>query len=253
MMMKTGKSVSILLAALALFALSVPVLAASLDGRIESSARKSYVFQTYLKGDDIDIKSRQGVVTLTGLVSDSSHKALARDTVAGMPGVKSVDEKLEVRGTPPAENSDTWLLNKVKVTLLMHRSVSGTGTQVDVKDGVVTLRGTAHNQAQKELTTEYAKDVDGVKEVRNEMTVLEHPKKSRSAGEKIDDASITSLVKMTLLYHRSTSALHTKVSTKRGVVTLSGTANSLEQFNLAGKLALDVNGVKDVKNNLSVQ
>jgi len=49
--------------------------------------------------------------------------------------------------------------------------VSAGKTEVDVKDGIVTLQGEATSQAQKDLTTEYAKDVEGVKEVKNEMTV----------------------------------------------------------------------------------
>jgi len=43
---------------------------------------------------------------------------------------------------------------------------------------------------------------------------------------KIDDASITAQVKMTLLYHRSTSALNTSVTTKKGVVILGGKASN---------------------------
>jgi osmotically-inducible protein OsmY len=38
--------------------------------------------------------------------------------------------------------------------------------------------------------------------------------------ESIDDASITALVKTTLLYHRSTSTLGVTVETKNGVVKL---------------------------------
>ena len=66
--------------------------------RIESSAKKSYVFKNYLKDDDIKIQSKDGAVTLTGTVSEESHKSLARETVAGLPGVKSVDNRLEVKG-----------------------------------------------------------------------------------------------------------------------------------------------------------
>ena len=89
-------------------------------------------------------------------------------------------------------------------------------TEVDAKDGIVTLQGKATSQAQKDLTTEYAKDVEGVKDVKNEMTVSKTAKKTRptAMGEKIDDASITAQVKMTLLFHRSTSALNTTVATK---------------------------------------
>ncbi|MEN6473831.1 MAG: BON domain-containing protein [Syntrophaceae bacterium] len=234
-------------AVLALLMFSVSAHASKMDTRIESTAKQSYVFKTYLKADDIKIQSMDGVITLTGTVSEESHKSLARETVASLPGVKSVDNKLEVKGEPATANSDAWLRDKVKATLLFHRSVSA-GTTVDVKDGVVTLRGDAANQAQKELTTEYAKDVEGVKDVKNEMTVTKTVKKSQTAGEKIDDASITAQVKMTLLYHRSTSALNTKVETKDGVVTLHGKASNAAESDLATKLAKDVHGVKGVKN-----
>ena len=252
MKMKTMYRVS-LMVAVALLAIGVPVHATNMDDRIESSAKKSYVFKTYLRDDDIKIQSRDGVVTLTGIVSEEYHKSLAEETMAGLPGVKNVDNRLEIKGAPPTVNSDAWIRNKVKVTLLFHRSVSAGATEVDVKEGIVTLRGDAASQAQKELTTEYAKDVEGVKDVNNEMTVTKTSKKTRTVGEKIDDASITAQVKTTLLFHRSTSAINTKVETKRGVVTLYGKASNAAESNLATKLANDVNGVKGVKNRMTIE
>jgi osmotically-inducible protein OsmY len=58
---------------------------------------------------------------------------------------------------------------------------------------------------------------------------------------------------MTLLYHRSTSALNTSVTTKNGVVTLGGKAKNATEKDLATKLADDVNGVKGVKNRMAVE
>jgi hyperosmotically inducible protein len=251
--MKAIYSISLMAAAVALLALSAPAHASKMDNRIELSAKQSYLFNTYLTGDDIKIESRDGVVTLTGIVANIFNKSIAEETVAGLPGVKSVDNRLEIKGAPLTENSDAWLRDKVKVTLLFHRSVSAGTTEVDVKDGIVTLRGKATSRAQKELTTEYAKDVEGVKEVNNEMTVTKTSKMKRTVGEKIDDASITAQVKITLLYHRSTSAINTKVETKLGVVTLYGKARNAAEMNLATKLANDVNGVKDVKNRMTIE
>jgi hyperosmotically inducible periplasmic protein len=250
--MKTSYRVSLMLAAVALLAISLPVHASKVDDRIESAAGKSYVFKTYLKGDDIKIKSIDGIVTLTGTISEESHKALAGETVAGLPGVKTVDNRLEVKGGGAKENPDAWLMMKVKSTLLFHRSVSGVKTEVNVKDGIVTLQGEAASQAEMDLTTEYAKDVDGVKDVKNEMKVTKPSKKTRTVGEKIDDASITALVKVTLLYHRSTSALNTAVTTKKGVVTLGGKAKDAAEKDLASKLVNDVYGVKKVKNVMTI-
>ena len=249
-MKKMYRLVVMMVAAVALLALSMPVYA-SKDSRIESSAKKSHVFMTYLKADDITIQSKDGAVTLTGTVSEESHKSLAQETVAGLPGVKSVDNRLEVKGTSPAMNTDAWITAKVKTMLLFHRNVSAM-TEVNTTNGIVTLQGKATSQAQKDLTTEYAKDVEGVKDVKNEMTIAKTSKKTQTVSRKVDDASITALVKMTLLYHRSTSALNTKVTTSNGVVTLSGTASNAAEKDLATKFAKDVNGVKSVKNQMTI-
>ena len=232
---------------------SPPLRAAGTDSRIESSAAKSYVFKTYLKDDSIKTVSKDGVVTLTGTVAEASHKSLAENTVESLPGVKSVDNQLVVSGEQPAEHSDMWITTKVKTALLFHRHVSATGTTVYTKDGIVTLQGEASSQAQKELTTEYAKDIDNVKEVKNEMTIATTPAiASETTGDKIDDASITGQVKSSLLSHRSTSAIHTGVSTTDGVVTVTGIAKNDAEKSLVTKLATDINGVTSVVNNMTI-
>jgi osmotically-inducible protein OsmY len=107
--------------------------------------------------------------------------------------------------------------------------------------------------AQKELTTEYAKDVDNVKEVKNNMTIAKTPATpDATLGDKIDDASITAQVKSSLLSHHSTSALHTTVSTTDGVVTLSGIAKNDAEKSLVTKLVNDINGVNSVVNNMTI-
>ena len=232
---------------------SSPLRAASTDSRIESSAAKSYTFKTYLKNDSIKTVSKDGIVTLTGTVAEESHKSMAENTVASLPGVKSVDNQLKVSGEQPAEHSDAWITTKVKTALLFHRHVSATGTTVYTKDGVVTLQGEASSLAQKELTTEYARDIDNVKEVKNEMTIAKTPATPKETmGDKIDDASITAQVKSSLLSHHSTSAMHTGVSTTDGVVTLSGVARNDAEKSLVTKLATDINGVTSVINNMTV-
>ena len=232
---------------------SAPLRAASTDSRIESSAAASFTFKTTLKDDSITTDSKDGVVTLTGTVSEASHKSLAENTVASLPGVRSVDNQLVVTGEQPAEHSDAWITMKVKTALLFHRNVSATATSVYTKDGVVTLQGEATSMAQKELTTEYAKDIDNVKEVQNNMTVAATAVAPDStAGDKVDDASITAEVKSSLFSHRSTSALHTGVTTADGVVTLTGVAQNDAEKSLVTKLATDINGVTSVVNNMTV-
>jgi osmotically-inducible protein OsmY len=253
MKMKTNHTLA-LMAAVGTMLVSSPTLrAADTDSRIESSAANSYTFKNYLKDDSIKTDSKNGVVTLTGTVADASHKSMAENTVASLPGVKSVDNQLVVSGEQPAEHSDAWITAKVKTTLLFHRNVSATGTTVYTKDGVVTLQGEASSMAQKELTTEYAKDIDNVKEVNNEMTIAKTTgTPDATIGDKIDDASITAEIKSSLLSHHSTSAIHTTVSTTDGVVTVGGIAKNEAEKSLVTKLATDINGVTSVINNMTI-
>jgi osmotically-inducible protein OsmY len=251
MKIKSSYTLALLMATSTLLVSSTSLRASDLDDRIESSAKKSHVFKTYLKDDSIKTESKNGAVTLTGTVAEESHKSLAENTVESLPGVISVNNQLKVKAGSPPEHSDAWVSAKVKSTLLFHRNVSGTGTDVYVKDGIVSLRGEASSQAQKDLTEEYAKDVEGVKEVKNELTIATNPPKE-TMGEKIDDASITAQVKSSLMFHRSTSALKTKVTTQDGVVTVSGIAKNDAEKSLVTKLVTDIKGVTSVINNMTI-
>ena len=240
--------------AVVVFATSAPVRASETDNRVESSFQNTYVYKTYLKDDAIKTEAKNGVVTLTGTVAEESHKTLAQETVASLPGVTRVDNQLATKAEAAAENADTWMGRKVKTSLLFHQNVSASKTTVDVKDGVVTLTGEAVSMAQKELTTEYAKDIEGVKDVKNDMTVAATPALvERTAGTKIDDASVTAQVKTALLSQRSTGALKTKVETRDGVVTLTGIAKNAAEKSLVTKLVSDIQGVTSVKNQMTVE
>lgn len=246
--------VKMIIASVAILTTSGSLLATQTSDRIESSAKMSYVFKTYLKDDNVTIKAiNDSVVVLTGTVSEWPHRSLAEETVSGLPGVKHVDNKLEVNGGQPPENSDVWISMKVATTLMFHRNVSILKTDVDVKNGIVTLHGKASSDAQKELTTEYVKDIDGVQSVKNNMTV-ENSKKT--TGEKVndfvDDASITAQVKIALLFHRSTNVIKTKVETKNGIVTVSGVAKNGAEKDLVVKLVNEIKGVKSIKNEITI-
>ena len=237
--------------ALLLTATSLPLalFASSTDSKIEDAANASYNYRTVLEGR-VSVKSNDGVVTLTGTVLDKDDKALAEDTVENLPGVVKVDNEIEVKAPAP-EHSDEWIALKVRGELLVKANVSASSTKVAVKDGVVILSGTAVNDAQKDLTEIYAKQVDHVKSVRNEIIVVAPT--GPTVGEVVDDASITSQVKFALLSNGATSAVATKVTTVEAVVNISGVADSDAQKALVTKLAQDTRGVKTVVNDMTVK
>lgn len=252
--MKKNHLETLVMAAVALLMMTGSLFAQETDRRIESAFTNSYVFKAYLKGDDIQIRSQDGVVTLTGTVSKETHISLAADTAAGLPGVKSVDNRLEVKGGIPDKNSDASIQVKIETMLLLHSNLDGANTEVSVKDGRVTLRGEASNPSAKELTAEYVKDVEGVKGVDNKMTVANPPHEShKSVGEFIDDASIKSQVKLALLFHRGTNVFETHVHVEKGVVTVTGKAENADEIKLVTKRIEDIHGVKKVYNRMVIE
>jgi osmotically-inducible protein OsmY len=72
----------------------------------------------------------------------------------------------------------------------------------------------------------------------------------KSAGQAIDDATITTKVKAKFVEDKAVSALNIKVNTYQGTVQLSGFAKSAEEAERAGEIARSVNGVKIVKNDI---
>ena len=238
-------------ALLVIIASPIALLASStVDRKIEDAAKASYNYRTVLE-DHVKVKASDGVVTLTGTVQDKDDRDLAADTVENLPGVVSVNNQIKVEPTYP-EHSDAWMAFKIRSRLLVKGEVSAASTKVAVVNGNVTLTGTAENEAQKELTTAYAKDIDGVKMVTNEL-VVSGTAPSQTVGESIDDASITTQVKFALLSHKSTSALKTKVVTTDGVVRVTGDAKSDAEKALVSKLAHDVRGTKSVTNDMIVK
>jgi hyperosmotically inducible periplasmic protein len=242
------------LAAGALFLPCMSLRASEMDDRIEAAASNSYVYKTYLKDDSVKVDSEGGAVTLTGTVKERFHSLLAADTVGVLPGVKSVDNQITLKEETSVDNADRWLNFKVETALLFHSDVNVMSIKVSSENGTVYLRGEAVDMVEKDLATEYAGDVDGVKVVKNEMTVSKTPSESRrTVKEKLDDASVTALVKASQMAHLSTSTITTKVETREGVVTISGVAKSAEQKKHVTRLAAAVHGVDKVINEMTIK
>ncbi|MFT3780536.1 MAG: BON domain-containing protein [Nibricoccus sp.] len=239
------------LVSLAIVAAPLVLLASPTDRKIEETAKASYNFQTILE-NNVKVKADDGVVTLTGTVADKDQKELAADTVENLPGVVSVKNELKTEDAYP-EHSDIGIAFKIRARLLTKANVSATSTKANVKDGHVVLTGAADNVAQKELTELYAKEVEGVKSVKNDIVIKAQPVSSAPASEKVDDASITSQVKYALLKNKATSAVKTHVSTKEGVVMITGEAENDAEKSLVSKMAESIRGVRSVKNDMSVK
>jgi len=74
-----------------------------------------------------------------------------------------------------------------------------------------------------------------------------------TTGEYVDDSWITSKVKSEMIADKTVKAHNITVNTSHGVVTLSGTAASVQESTKAVEIARSVKGVTSVENNIQVQ
>ncbi len=75
----------------------------------------------------------------------------------------------------------------------------------------------------------------------------------QSAGNYIDDAGITTLVKSRMLEDKNVSGTSISVETLNGTVMLSGFAKSALERNTAEQIARGVKGVTSVKNEIAIR
>ena len=67
--------------------------------------------------------------------------------------------------------NDSWLWFKTRAALLTTNDLRESTINVDVVNDVVTLKGTVETPAEKTKAEQVAKDIDGVKSVKNELKV----------------------------------------------------------------------------------
>jgi hyperosmotically inducible protein len=260
--MKKKFKKTLLVGVVALLLVAGCLSAAVMDKTIEANIKASYVFRSYLKGDDVKVQTKDGVVTLMGTVKNENHMIMAVDTVADMKGVKSVENKLEVAGGIPEKRSDAWIHMRLETMLKMHRNLESELTAIEVKDGNVVLKGVADNEAQRALISLLVKEGEGVKEVDNQMTLEKERTeviaekregKHRTLDQFIDDSSIKAQVKWALTFHRGTNPFNAEIHVHKGIVTISGKAEDLSQKELVTERIKDIHGVKKIVNNMTIE
>lgn len=163
-----------------------------------------------------------------------------------------------VAGTASQEVTEARQETQIWTTYALSPYLRANDLKVSVHDGKATLTGKVEESVSKELAEQIALGVNGVKDVDNQIVIQPDytpPAKSaeRSFGEVIDDATITSQVKSKLVWSKNTEGLATNVTTKRGKVSLVGTADSAAAKDLASRLAMNTPGVVGVDNQLVVK
>ncbi len=158
---------------------------------------------------------------------------------------------------PPAATStmgneldDSVITTGVKAALMAEATINSIDFKVETNKGIVQLSGFITDSAQVDRAVAVAKTVSGVKEVQNRMVLKMG---DTTMGSNVDDTVITGRVKAALLADKTAKSLDISVETRKGEVMLSGFVANKAQIGLAEKLASTQEGVKTVRNELSVK
>jgi osmotically-inducible protein OsmY len=119
----------------------------------------------------IDVETNQGVVELSGFTSNLLSKERAAKVARTIKGVRSVINEIVVRGTV---RSDEVIKLDVEKALLNDPATESYEITTTVSEGVVALKGTVQSWQEKQLATEVAMGVKGVKGVNNKL-IIEYP------------------------------------------------------------------------------
>jgi osmotically-inducible protein OsmY len=156
--------------------------------------------------------------------------------------------------------TDDALQDRIEFRLETTDSIAKYDIDVDVKDGVAMLSGEVATAKQKAEATQLA-SIEGVRRVESAVTVspdadktwMERTKKGLDkAGNKIDDAWITTKVKWFLMREPLLDGSDVNVDTMHNVVTLKGTVTSDSGKARATALARRTDGVTRVDNQLTI-
>ena len=147
---------------------------------------------------------------------------------------------------------DVWISAQI-ITKYTGKGLNGFKNTVDVtvNEGRVLLTGVVRDPKKEELAVSLAWKVDGVKEVINEIQLLEDPSyRPKNFSRATLDMLLTLEIETKLLIKPQLRSTNYKINTVNGVVYLMGIAADEEELNKALDVVARIRGVKKVVNHI---
>jgi len=189
----------------------------------------------------IAVSADDGKVTLRGTVGSYREKVEAKKAAERVYGVKSVENKLEVKVLNGGKREDAELRGDVLQALMLDSLIPKT-VDAKVDDGLVTLTGTADWQYQRDEAEFVSGNVFGVIAVIDEIGL----KPSPSASD------VKHSIKEAFKRNAKLDADELTVTTSNGTATIEGVVNSWAEHDQAVAAAWFSPGVNDVDDQIIV-
>jgi len=141
------------------------------DTTITTAVKNKLAADPTTSAAKIDVDTSNGVVTLSGKVPTAAEKSEAERIARNTQGVRQVVNNISAEGGEGGVGgtlSDAAILTSIKSQFMTNGII---GTNVDVKNGEVTITGEVDNPQEKSRAEEIARQASGVKSVKNLLTI----------------------------------------------------------------------------------
>src|SRR5262245_26318672 len=141
------------------------------DATVTTAVKNKLAADPTTSAAKINVDTSNGVVTLSGEVPTAAEKAEAERLARNTQGVTQVVNNLSVERGESANGgtfSDAAILTSIKSQFVTNGII---GTNVDVKNGEVTITGEVDNAQEKSKAEQIARQASGVKSVKNQLTI----------------------------------------------------------------------------------
>jgi osmotically-inducible protein OsmY len=211
------------------------------DKHLKQAVLDELKWEPSVNAAHIGVTAKDGIVTLMGSVDSYAEKHGAETAALRVKDVKGVAEEIEVKLPSHVQHGDAEIAEAAVNRLAWNVSVPKDAIKVAVSKGWVTLSGSVHWHYQHDAAADAVRTLWGVTGVSNRITIKPTANASNIKAD-IEDALNRSWV----------SPENISVTTRDGMVTLSGTVDYWDERALAGSTAWAAPGVTSVTNDIRV-
>ena len=214
------------------------------NAELQKDVQDAIKWEPLLHAAEIGVTANDGIVTLTGFVSNYAKKLEAETAAKSTRGVKAVVVEIEIQlQSDSLKINDNEIAVEIVTSLNRHPDVPDERLKVKVEKGWVTLEGELQWQYQRIAAIGAVKNLLGIKGIHNNITIKSEETKMIEKNE----------IESALLRSSELDAKNISVRVSAHKVTLSGRVNSWYQKEIAEHLTWKERGVWMVDNELQVE